>query len=315
LYYGFNNKNLFNKSFVTYIRKNFSTNSLTIDNISLNYILIADCINHKLVSQLYIIRRFLGRILKIQKLSNDYVRKFTEKKNAIFEFNTIPPKHFLGKSLEGDFIIRPKADGTLISSLNCNVFPKNLVSRYILKAEYIESKDLYLVFDINLPNKTPLERYKFLRSIHPFTKDFVKPYKIDNLKSFKIHNKTEDGILDFFLNKTSGPKWYPKASFIGKLNCEDIKLLTDVSENSSHLHSKLYPNDGFIVINNDEVLKIKPLDLMTIDITFNSKDNTWIDREGNNLSLYIKPSKKYEQSNIWRCYPIFGGNRLQFENR
>tara|TARA_B100000767_G_C19774495_1_gene541798 strand:- start:2723 stop:5500 length:2778 start_codon:yes stop_codon:yes gene_type:complete len=320
--YGISDKNIFNKYFIKYVRQCFLQKPVYIKDISLKYLLIADCINHKFVKQLYIIRRFLGKILKIQKLSNEFVRKFNDNKQEfnddkqeIFEFNTIPPKHLLTDGLDGELIIRPKADGTLVSSINRNVEPKNLLSRYILKAEYIESLDLYLVFDINLPNKSPLERYIFLRSIHPYTKNYTMPYKLENLENFITYNSVEDKILQNFLSNTSGYRWYPKASFIGNLKQNDITLLTRVSTNSSKFHSKIYPNDGFVVVSTNKTFKIKPLDHMTIDITFNSIDNTWRDREGNNLSIYMNPTKKYIQTNIWRCYPDFSGSRLKFENR
>tara|TARA_B110000977_G_scaffold198834_1_gene284643 strand:- start:2171 stop:4930 length:2760 start_codon:yes stop_codon:yes gene_type:complete len=314
-YYGISDKNIFNKYFIKYIRKYFLQDPIYVNYISLKYLLIIDCINHKFIKQLYIIRRFLGKILKIQKLSNEFVRKFNDNKQDIFEFNTIPPKHLLTDRLDGELIIRPKADGTLVSSINRNVEPKNLLSRYILKAEYVESLDLYLVFDINLPNKSPLERYIFLRSIHPYTKNYTRPYRLDNLESFIIYNKIEDKALQKFLTNTSGNKWYPKASFIGNLKQDNITLLTQVSTNSSKFHSKIYPNDGFVAVSTNKTFKIKPLDQMTIDITFNSTDNTWRDREGNNLSIYMNPTKKYMQTNIWRCYPDFSGSMLTFENR
>lgn len=319
-YFGLTKKNLSNKFLIKFIKSNFSGNPLKVENISLNYITILDCIQNDDVKHLYTIRHFLEKIFNIQKMSNYYVKKFTQKKEKVFEFNTIPPKHFLEKysnsqNIKGNLIIRPKADGTLISSINKNVKPLSILSKYILKAEYIEEKDLYLVFDINLPGKTPLERYEYIRKLHPYTKNNYEPYKINSLDDITKFNLIEDKILEKFLSTESGTKWYPKASFVGKLTEENISLLTDVSSKSEHLHTKLYPNDGFVILTNNEALKIKPLDYMTIDITFNSSDRTWRDREGNNMSFYMKSNSQLSKTNIWRCYPVFGGKRLLFENR
>ena len=95
-------------------------------------------------------------------------------------FTTIPPKHMFSNNIEGNVILRPKADGTLVSSINRDVYPTGILSNYIIKAEYIPKLNLYLVFDINLPNTSSIDRYKFLRIC------IQKLLNIHNLIKFQI---------------------------------------------------------------------------------------------------------------------------------
>jgi len=88
------------------------------------------------------------------------------------QFNLLPPRHLLPHelSLYKEFLLREKADGILISNLPIDIYPKQeLFNLYQIKAEYIEDLDLYLVFDIDIPNTTIIERYNILRSLHNYT--------------------------------------------------------------------------------------------------------------------------------------------------
>ena len=66
-----------------------------------------------------------------------------------------------------------------INYLPLGIEPCKDIEDYKVKAKYIEDMDLYLIYDINIPNTTKEERYKFLRHNHPSTESIIKPYIIN----------------------------------------------------------------------------------------------------------------------------------------
>ena len=132
-------------------------------------------------------------------LSKAVFKRFTL--NNKQKFNNIPPYSVYPKLLENmrcDIMLREKADGVTVNSLPHNIYPE--ISFFDnLKAEYIEDLDLYLVFDIDI-EKNIMDRYKFLRNLHPNTKklrsniiskfdDFISYVNFERKKPRKIFRR------------------------------------------------------------------------------------------------------------------------------
>jgi len=308
---------LTNKKFVKIFIKYFRKNPVSIREPKLMLLLVSNCINSKYDRQLNILRRFFGRILKIQYKTKYYLSRFNLKTIKNDNFTTVPPKHIFSNNISGEMLLRPKADGTLVSSINRDVYPTGILSSYIIKAEYISKLNLYLVFDINIPNTSSLERYKFLRKLHPSTGNSSVPYKISNLNDLIEINKTEDKILSSFLDETVGKRWYPKATFEGNLSKNEYSMLLGHSNTSMKYHNNIYMTDGFIIHSNLKEYKLKPYDMMTIDISYDTIKRMWLDREGNDMNDYMDNSQYNvpRSSSIWRCYPVINSDGVKFINK
>ena len=204
--------------------------------------------------------------------------------------------------------IKNKADGNTIYNIP-ECFPKNTIAKYNIIGEYIESLDLYLVFDIDI-NKSFEERYKFMRSLHPFVKDYNIKH-IKNIEDIKKFNEIEDLCMKEFLNKPyEGYRWYPKICYsIDKATI--LKNIITIMKKDT-FNTSIYPTDGYIIVNKNKKYKIKPKDKLTIDIIY--KNNNWYDRNNNIVSNIITEIKS-DNNIIWRCYPKMINNKLFFVNK
>ena len=133
------------------------------------------------------------------------------------KFTLLPPRHLLPGEIHqyNNFLIKEKADGLLIENLPIGIYPEhNIINNYQVKAEYIEELDLYLIFDIDIPNTTLIERYNILRQSHPYISDTLK--QINNLEEFfNILMGERENIKIFLKENQKYPiKWYPKFSCI-----------------------------------------------------------------------------------------------------
>jgi SAM-dependent methyltransferase len=224
------------------------------------------------------------------------------------KFTNLPPRHLLPNELSiyTNYLLREKADGILINNLPIGIYPDcNLLKNYQIKAEYIEDLDLYLVFDIDIPNTTLIERYLILRNAHFMTTN-TKISSINNLSDFiDIFNSERININNFLKDHNDHLiKWYPK--FACQSNNKNMfnELINFITEsNETIINSKPYSCDGLILtpLNGDREIKIKPLELMTIDLLY--KNDKWVDRNNNDWSNYIIKTKKCKDNKIYRCYP------------
>jgi hypothetical protein len=108
------------------------------------------------------------KITILKNGSSNYIKQ-------INSYNNNVPRHLLPNELNiySNFLIKEKADGILINVLPLNIYPYNEeLEKYEIKAEYIENLDLYLIFDINIPNLTIEERYIQLRKMHLYTNNY-----------------------------------------------------------------------------------------------------------------------------------------------
>jgi SAM-dependent methyltransferase len=230
------------------------------------------------------------------------------------KFTNLPPRHLMPGELTiyTNFLLREKADGIMINNLPIDIYPKvDILNNYMIKAEYIEEWDLYLVFDIDIPNTTIIERYNILRKAHNYTNMLYEPTPITILDDYnKIHSNEHININKFLKeNKNNVIKWYPKFACLYNYT-DNIKLYTQLIENviinPNYIikkNSVLYSNDGIILspLNGDREIKIKPKTLMSIDLLY--CDNKWLDRSNTDWSHLISNNIKVRSGAIYRCYP------------
>ena len=232
------------------------------------------------------------------------------------KFTNLPPRHLLPGELSiyNNFFLKEKADGILINNLPIGIYPQSsIISNYQVKAEYIEELDLYLVFDIDIPNTTIIDRYNLLRQAHSYTYNTCLE-QIDDLNDmFKIMDKERSIIKQFIRENSEQPiKWYPKFACVVSDNCENIyKQLINliIEEQDELINSKLklsepFNCDGLILtpLDGKREIKIKPKSMMTIDLLYNG--GKWIDRNNYDWShLIIKPKAPKKEGRIYRCYP------------
>lgn len=236
------------------------------------------------------------------------------------KFTTIPPRHLLPYELTlySHFLLREKADGILINNLPLYSFPEcHELYNFQIKAEYIEESDLYLIFDIDIPNTSIIERYNILRNLHPYTKN-SKLEEICTLDELNININNENRLLQDFLNSTNNQscKWYPKAAY--EITNITDKMYEDILNFITYDNklNTLYKSDGLILtpLNGLREIKIKPKLHMTIDLLFTG--NNWIDRNKNNLDKLIVINKIHDDNlianKIYRCYPFIKENILYY---
>ena len=232
------------------------------------------------------------------------------------KFNYIPPRHLLPGEITiyNNFILKEKADGILIHNIPVGIYPQtDVLNNYQVKAEYIEALDLYLVFDINIPNTTIEDRYNILRSAHPYTfNTYIE--KVNSFEDFVILFKKERLLIKKFINDNESEqiKWYPLFACIYTFNKTNIhkELISNIILEQNYeikeiiLNSEPYNCDGLILtpLDGSREIKIKPKTLITVDLMFDNKK--WIDKNGYDWShIIIKPTKPKKEGRIYRCYP------------
>ena len=237
------------------------------------------------------------------------------------KFTNLPPRHLLPGEINiyQQFLLKEKADGILINNLPVGIYPHiNILSNYQVKAEYIEELDIYLIFDIDIPNTTIEERYDILRRNHPLTCN-TSMQTINSLDDFIKIFLIERNIIKQFIkdNRTEPIKWFPKftckyinSNNLGNLNnlntelIQKIILEQDKEINKIIFNSEPFKCDGLILtpLDGSREIKIKPRSLVTIDLLFNNKK--WLDRNNNDWShIIIKSNKPIKEGRIYRCYP------------
>lgn len=233
------------------------------------------------------------------------------------KFTNLPPRLLLpGEiSIYQTFLLKEKADGILINNLPIGIYPQvDIINNYQVKAEYIEELDLYLIFDIDIPNTTIEERYYILRNSHSYTKN-ISMQNIKSISDFiELMNFERINIKRFINENVSNQiKWYPKFSckymstsninihkeFVQKIILEQDTAINDLIQNSEP-----FKCDGLILtpLDGGREIKIKPKSLMTIDLYFDGKK--WTDRNKYDWSnIIVKTKTPIKDGRIYRCYP------------
>jgi hypothetical protein len=222
------------------------------------------------------------------------------------KFNKIPPRHLLPMELYSlsNCLIKEKSDGVLINILPNYIFPENNdIYNYDIKAEWIEELNLYLIFDIDIPNTTIIERQNILRNLHPYTcclNNFKEIYNISDLINYITEERI---ILNKFINDNPEEiKWYPKGAWkINNINDifykDIINYIEELDDNINNFIN--INNDGLIItpLNGLREIKIKPKSLLTIDLLFDGSN--WLD---DNKTIYNNILNKVENNNIYRFW-------------
>lgn len=237
--------------------------------------------------------------------------------NKMNKFTIVPPRHLLPYEFQiyNNFLLREKADGIQTNNLPISILPKfeEIILRQV-KAEYLEDLDLYLIFDIDIPNTNILERYELLRKNHPATKN-TEIKTINSIKDLKNYIEEERIILNNFLKESKDYKikWYPKVSFLVNNDSENIKneIINEIIINQDSDLNKFineigpFGCDGLIISplsgNSVRDIKIKPKNLMTIDLQYDGTN--FLDYNKNKYNNIIK--NRNISKNIYRCYPVF----------
>ena len=234
--------------------------------------------------------------------------QFDSKNNSSLCFNHLPPRNILPFELEvlrnefkdNKFLIRKKADGFLTKELPFNVFPSefSILENIPIKAEFIEELDLFLIFDFDMNkidfdkcyayNDTLVEKnaknskfnsidiYNFLRRIHPSTSKLLcNTNPISDLNELiRLQSIEENNFNEFLKMPYESFRVYPKASWLVNMgNPEFVKCLEDYIfyEKENFLtYDCSIPYDGIILtpVNTNRDLKLKPLSMQTIDLSW-----------------------------------------------
>jgi hypothetical protein len=217
------------------------------------------------------------------------------------KFNILSPQQTLPEELTKYkyFLIREKTNGITVNDLPIGIYPNNDIANFKVKAEYIEDQDLYLVYDIDIPNTTILERYNYLLSIHNYTKQyFIK--NINTLNEFKIYIDNENKNIQKFINdnKHETIKWYPKFICKYKYNNDQTlynQLINHILTSKSEFNTLIItPLDG------DNEIKLKSRKLLSIYLKY--YNNKWFDKNNYDWSSYINPYRiTLKNNNIYKC--------------
>lgn len=196
-----------------------------------------------------------------------------------------------------DNIISLKADG--INEKRMNMITINRIKEQI-KSEFIEDKLLYLVYDINIPNTTYIERLIHLRNIHPM--NLIEIYEAETISEIYDIIRIESKNEKYWLEKNKGEYcWYPKAfiKYTGNLN-ELYKYVFNGKLKDSSLNYKI---DGIIINNNGVDYKMKPKNEHTLDLEY--KNGNFCSKTSIvNFTVVNKNNVELIDTNIYRCYPI-----------
>ena len=113
-------------------------------------------------------------------------------------------------------LVREEIKGIIVNSLPVDPYPIcEEINKYNIKADYIEDYDLYLVYDIDIPDTTVIDRYEILRSLHPYTNN-IKLKTINNYNQYIKFIKEDNININHFINSCNDEliKWYPKIAYI-----------------------------------------------------------------------------------------------------
>lgn len=234
-------------------------------------------------------------------------------------FNVEPSRYLTNDDLPKlkNYIIREKVKGVMVNSVPFDIYPScDLLNNHKIKAIYNEELELYIIIDIDIPNKSIVDRNELLWSFHNNIKT-VKPINtlddkilnyisqdvdkisfdnkilfdiktINNLDEFNKYLKEDKDNLEIFLNENDSIKWYP------------IKLF-NVIHNETIEKQLLDRNIDIIIKQLDDSIELKVTTNYTIYLLYDGIN--WIDNDNNNWNdLVITEYKEYKKNEIYKCY-------------
>jgi hypothetical protein len=184
-----------------------------------------------------------------------------------------------------------------------------------------------MVYKYNPPQHYTLENLCYLLKRYPIERLLITEkadgiYQSDNLDGYGeceyeyVEETNKKYIFNSKKNIIKEPKYYDELkemitqdrndtidrSVINKpyyrLNNYLIEYLDDLID----LKNEIYLTDGWILVNDnfdDLIIKLKPLEHMTIDLYYNSGNKKWLTRENKVIDIKIDENI---QSGIWRLY-------------
>jgi hypothetical protein len=230
-------KHLFNIYLLLLTGNTFYVNKNMEDIIVKNYIDILQIVDYKLSNKIIIgvlqkhnlINKFYHDSLynNIQFLTKFYDNNNMIKVNRALSLLRIKMKTIYNKKIfehkikyiyiHDEILNRSKKDENIIMdrydflcySLPPNIYPYIYLNDMV-KLSYIEDKDIYLLIDIDISHTSAIERYNYIRNMHPYTRN-TKINIVKNMEEYNIYKKLDIENMDKFIqdNQDIVVKWYP----------------------------------------------------------------------------------------------------------
>lgn len=297
--------------------------------ILLSYVLI----NHLIKST--IIRRRNKNISdfrdSISKINNEfkftpndetnYINKFIgiefkKEINKMFVKNPvhITPQHCISNIFQTHIYITEKADGIKKRMPISNI--SNLFDNIIVEYEVVEyeiNKNINVIYNIN-NQESVFENMNYLRSIHPFAPKHTNyEFTEKNINEFV---KKEKEAFNKYIESNSKQSNYEDSNYEDS-NSEDSKLwwpkfvwIINKPNNIEYLKSinnlkplNIFKTDGYILYSeniNDDIIKVKPFELLTIDLKY--ERNNWYTKEKTLFNKKVISLETIDESCIYRIY-------------
>lgn len=217
---------------------------------------------------------------------------------------------------ESEFYITEKADGVYRNSMPANVYPSFPTEPDILvEAEYIQSLDLFLVFNVTSPGIVGMnynQRMNWLRERHGYVSHYLQFGDVALYDDISYEKDLK--ALDKFIKDNNGkPKWYPKyvghrpRGQLSEYFFRQYGLYVDetakqpFAQATGGCKNTVFPTDGIIVVYGDRTIKLKPKSQLTVDLLF--RDGCLVSREGSQISkILFDYGNDYNNGLIYRCY-------------
>ncbi len=245
-----------------------------IKNISLYYLMpfMVAYGNNNYANHYNKLRYHLSRYIKNIKRKNQIIRKLklypiiNELEKLKSSTNLTSSYLYPGQlqTLKNTLLLREISNGVIVNNI-----PTFGLSN--IKAEFIEDLDLYLVYDDN--NNIINNEEEFILELNKERAKF-KEFLNEPYDNYRLYSK---------------PSWQI-------INIENfIEPFINIINMKSSIKT-----EGFVLIDNNKEIIIKPKNLYTIDLLY--KNNSWIDRDNYKWDIICDDNLKDNQ--IWRIYPI-----------
>jgi hypothetical protein len=214
--------------------------------------------NIKMHNILYEIKYFKPhKHIKVLKNGSKYYQLENEK----FNYYKLEKNNLLDNITNNKLILKNNLNRIVINNLYINAYPYiDILFNYEIKANYDEDLDLYLIYDINIPNMTYEERYNILLNNYQYFNidNYEYVYNIDNNNYITVFdniqmniNKYNSYLTNFIeKNKNYLIKWFPQnifiLNFINNSHNEKQMFLNNIL-NYKNINNNFYNTNGLIL--------------------------------------------------------------------
>jgi len=227
--------------------------------------------------------------------------EFKKEINKMFVKNPvhITPQHCIYNIFQTHIYITEKADGITkrmpISNVS-NLFDNIIVEYEVV--EYEKDKKINIIYNIN-NQESVFENTNYLRSIHPFAPKHTNyEFTEKNINEFV---KKEKEAFDKYIesNSKESKLWWPKFVWIINKpnNIEYLKSINNLKP------LNIFKTDGYILYSeniNDDIIKVKPFELLTIDLKY--ERNNWYTKEKTLFNKEVISTYTLDEGGIYRIY-------------